>query len=129
MNFASQELDEGTRGPEQELIEGSLNDIFLQFPEVPEEKAIQAVAQQPQAVQEEKLPNDPAVDIHETIDDDADQAKVDRVQGDDVEHTHDEIGTILQTGLHGEADQSDVKTQGFHRLTSLHHEAAMRGTP
>src|SRR5262245_33988014 len=129
LNFTSQELDEGTCRTQQELIEGSLNDIFLQFPEVPEEKAVEAVTQQPQAIQEEELPNDPTIQVDKAIDDNANQAEGDRIQVDYSEHAHDEISAILQTRLHGEADQSEVKAQGFYDSTSLDHEAAMRCTP
>src|SRR5690349_17979414 len=108
LDFAPQELDKGTCRPEQELIEGSLDEIFLHLPKMPEEEAIQAVSQQPEAIEKEKLPDHPAVQVHKAIDNDTYQAQVHGVQGDDVEDPHDEIGSILQARFHGNADQPDV---------------------
>ena len=47
LNFAPQELDERACRSEQELIKGSLNEIFLHLPEVPEKQAVKAVSKQP----------------------------------------------------------------------------------
>ncbi len=96
---------------------------------MPEEQAVETMSQQPQAVKEEEFPYHPAVQVHEAVDDDADQSQIDRIQGNHVEDAHNEIGTILQARLHGESDQSPVKTKGFHESTSLYHETAVSPSP
>ena len=71
------------------------------------------MTQKPQAIQEEEFPDVPAVQAYKTIDDDADQAQADRIQRNYAEDAHYKINPILQAGLHGDADQSDIEAQRF----------------
>src|SRR5687767_4638945 len=114
LDLSTEKLNEGTCGSQEELVEGSLNQVLLKFPEMPEKQAVHTVTEQPQAVEENEFPYIPAVQVHESVDQYADHAKVDRVQGNNVEQAHDKVRSILQARLHRDTDQFEVKAQRFH---------------
>src|SRR5574341_1113472 len=114
LHFPTEELYERTGRSKQKLIEGSLDDVFLQIPKMPEKQTIEAVPQQPQAIEKKEFPDYPAIQVHKAIDDDANQSQIDSIQGDHIKDAHNEISSILQARLHGEAYQSEIKAKCFH---------------
>src|SRR5690606_37882237 len=95
VDFLAQVLHEGATRAHEVLVETTAQDVVLERGDMPEKDRMDRVAQRPDGVEHDDLPERPPLQSSKLIDENPDEREVDIVEHDDTDNTDEEIGPVL----------------------------------